>query len=187
VGRAARRGEGGAGSTGARARRHAHVEGAWPQLLLHCVLSRLLVAVQLDHLERGAPLGELALPVAQHRERHDDQVRLPVEQLERRHAEHRDRLRGKRRGARVRARARACVCVCRSRVLTGGGSAGGGGRGGCGGRLQRLAESHLIRENPVELTRSQREHPVEALDLRAHRHGENGGHRGANTKRGVRG
>ena len=89
--------------------------------------------------------------------------------------------------ARGCARARARVCVCRSRVLTGRGSAGGGGRGGCGGRLQRLAESHLIRENPVELTRSQREHPVEALDLRAHRHGENGGHRGANTKRGVRG
>ena len=46
---------------------------------------------------------------------------------------------------------------------------------------------HLAVDYGLELTRSQREHPVEALDLRAHRHGENGGHRGANTKRGVRG
>ena len=94
----------------------------------------------------------------------------------------------------------------------GGGSAGSGGRrwaavGGCGrlwaavgggGRrwaavgvvgagLQRLAEAHLVRENPVELTRGEREHPVEALDLRAHRHGGGGWHRGANTRRGVRG
>ena len=69
-------------------RRHADVEGARAQLVLHSVLARLPVAVQLDHLERGAPLGELALPVAQHRERHDDQVRLPVEQVERGHAEH---------------------------------------------------------------------------------------------------
>ena len=63
----------------------------------------------------------------------------------------------------------------------------GGGCGGRRGRLQRLAETHLIGENPVELTRGQREHPVEALDLRAHRHGGDGSRRGADSKRGVQG